>query len=546
MTSWQHTLPQQRPRSKMAADWAKILRQEQARRAIDADRAREVYLTQAERRTRLYRLYPETGPLRRELYPKHMEFFALGAVHSERAFIGGNRCITPWTPIEMARSTRLPAEILGERSLDVRSWADGSRCGAQASGVFLKGIEPAFRVHLDNGQAFDCSGAHRVLSVAGWIEFGLLMSLSDGLRLKDRALDYPANCATAHCRDDRAPQSDRDNGQAQPPSPGDARQRALSMIERAGEEEQKFRYIHAYPGIGGPSILDDPDQLADLIGQFEDPISVPGALLTEYERREYQRLVAELGPLAAEASGGDLDRSSWQPDCRLFFPFRHIPLIGGNRIVCAEALGFQPILDIEVYGTHCYETGGVIHHNTGKSFCIGYEGTCHLIGWYPDWWTGRRFNRPVIGWAAGEDAKAVRESLQPTLCGPAEARGTGLIPGEMILRSPTRSGIPDAIDFVEVNHSSGGRSRLVFKAYEQGRESFQASRIDFALLDEEPPLHIYTETLTRTLSTVPGEANGLVLCAFTPLKGVSETVLQFLPGGAYPATEELRKQAWGW
>ena len=104
----------------------------------------------------------------------------------------------------------------------------------------------------------------------------------------------------------------------------------------------------------------------------------------------------------------------------------------------------------------------------------------------------------------------------------------------------------DAVDFVEIKHASGGMSRLVFKSYDQGRESFQASKVDVGLMDEEPPLHIYTEMLTRTLSTVPGEPNGLVLCAFTPLKGISETVLRFLPGGAYPATEELRMKAWGW
>ena len=35
--------------------------------------------------------YPDDGPFRRELYPKHLEFFALGRVERERAAIGGNR-----------------------------------------------------------------------------------------------------------------------------------------------------------------------------------------------------------------------------------------------------------------------------------------------------------------------------------------------------------------------------------------------------------------------------------------------------------------------
>ena len=40
---------------------------------------------------RIESFYPETGPLRRELYPRHMEFFAAGARHNERLFLGGNR-----------------------------------------------------------------------------------------------------------------------------------------------------------------------------------------------------------------------------------------------------------------------------------------------------------------------------------------------------------------------------------------------------------------------------------------------------------------------
>lgn len=36
-------------------------------------------------------LFPEGGPLRRELYPKHMEFFRAGAIHRERLFLAANR-----------------------------------------------------------------------------------------------------------------------------------------------------------------------------------------------------------------------------------------------------------------------------------------------------------------------------------------------------------------------------------------------------------------------------------------------------------------------
>lgn len=45
----------------------------------------------AQRGNRYDLFFPDTGPLRRELYPKHMEFFRAGATHTERLFQAGNR-----------------------------------------------------------------------------------------------------------------------------------------------------------------------------------------------------------------------------------------------------------------------------------------------------------------------------------------------------------------------------------------------------------------------------------------------------------------------
>jgi len=43
------------------------------------------------KRRQFFELYPETGPLRRELYPKHMEFFNAGAKYRERGAMCANR-----------------------------------------------------------------------------------------------------------------------------------------------------------------------------------------------------------------------------------------------------------------------------------------------------------------------------------------------------------------------------------------------------------------------------------------------------------------------
>jgi phage terminase large subunit-like protein len=169
-------------------------------------------------------------------------------------------------------------------------------------------------------------------------------------------------------------------------------------------------------------------------------------------------------------------------------------------------------------------------NRVGKTIATGYELVLHLTGQYPDWWDGRRFDRPVKAWAAGTTAETTRDILQNKLLGPLDALGTGLIPYDCIIGEPRKdSGIPDAIETVLIKHITGGTSRLQFKAYKQGRKSFEGVEQDVILLDEEPPMDIYVECLTRLMTT-----KGIILLGFTPLEGLSETVLTFMPGGQVP------------
>lgn len=193
----------------------------------------------------------------------------------------------------------------------------------------------------------------------------------------------------------------------------------------------------------------------------------------------------------------------------------------------------------ELYPKHlAFFAAGIQHqeraliaaNRTGKSTAVCYELTCHLTGQYPEWWIGYRFLRPVVVWACGESVRALRESLQINLFGEPSDLGSGIIPRAALVGKPTaRTGTPDAYDSFGVRHVSGGTSRGILKTYDQGREAFQGAKIDVGLLDEEPPMAIYAETLLRTMATVPGEPNGLIMCAFTPLKGLSDVVLSYMP-----------------
>lgn len=162
----------------------------------------------------------------------------------------------------------------------------------------------------------------------------------------------------------------------------------------------------------------------------------------------------------------------------------------------------------------------------------GFETVLHLTGLYPSWWKGKRFNRPITAWAAGDTAKTVREIIQEKLLGPPHAFGTGLIPKDLIIKTTRKQGVADAVDTILVRHVSGGVSTITLKSYDQKRISFQGTKIDLIWLDEEPPLDIYTECLLRTMDTTGvGAFTGMMILTFTPLEGLSETVMQFLPNG---------------
>lgn len=171
-------------------------------------------------------------------------------------------------------------------------------------------------------------------------------------------------------------------------------------------------------------------------------------------------------------------------------------------------------------------------NRVGKTEGVGgYEVALHATGLYPDWWPGWRFNKPTRIWAAGDTGNTTRDIIQAKLLGEPGELGTGLIPGDLLLRKTAKTGITDAVDTVYVRHASGGTSSIQFKSYDQGRRTFQGTRRDVVWFDEEPPLSVYLEGLQRTMSTQPNEPPGLTICTFTPLEGMSETVMYFLPEG---------------
>src|SRR6266446_6700564 len=117
----------------------------------------------------------------------------------------------------------------------------------------------------------------------------------------------------------------------------------------------------------------------------------------------------------------------------------------------------------------------------GKTTAGAVETAYHLTGLYPDWWLGKRWDRPTKGWTVGESGGWVRDHAQSKLCGehtPANEHnavdwGTGFVPKELLLGRTLSHGVQNGFDSISVRHISGGTSYLGFKSYEQGRAKVQ-------------------------------------------------------------------------
>jgi phage terminase large subunit-like protein len=162
----------------------------------------------------------------------------------------------------------------------------------------------------------------------------------------------------------------------------------------------------------------------------------------------------------------------------------------------------------------------------GKTQCGAAEMAMHLTGRYPEWWVGKRFDKPIRAWAAGVTSESTRDVVQAKLIGQperSETWGTGFIPHDALDDTFMGRGVANALDTVSVKHDSGGLSSLQFKSYERGREKWQGAALEVLWFDEEPPLDIYLEGLTRT-----NETGGIVYITFTPLLGRSDVVTRFI------------------
>jgi len=187
---------------------------------------------------------------------------------------------------------------------------------------------------------------------------------------------------------------------------------------------------------------------------------------------------------------------------------------------------YKKHLDFFRAGKLHMERACIAANRVGKTWGIGgFETALHLTGEYPEWWEGRRFDGPIDAWACGDTSETTRDIVQLALFGQQGQLGTGLVPAANIIGEPTkRMGVSGAFDTARVRHKSGGVSLLGFKSYDQGRKKFQGTAKHLIWLDEECEPAVYDECVMRLMTT-----NGLMICTFTPLMGLSDVTLRYLP-----------------
>jgi len=181
-------------------------------------------------------------------------------------------------------------------------------------------------------------------------------------------------------------------------------------------------------------------------------------------------------------------------------------------------------------------TGG---NRGGKTYGSEIELGMHLTGNYPDSWEGHRYDHPIRSWVLGATATVIAQTLQRDLLGDKEQGIKGII-HESLIVDKRKAGNSSMYRDVYVSHVSGGVSKIEFRTYEEGREKLQSSKVEFVLMDEEPPMNLYNEIKMRTASTTEG-FHGMLAVSATPMKGYTEFFMYFMDG-RHP--QEVQDSRW--
>lgn len=176
----------------------------------------------------------------------------------------------------------------------------------------------------------------------------------------------------------------------------------------------------------------------------------------------------------------------------------------------------------------CYNTGSKIHkkqlkfhkskkrnrwvfggNRTGKSECGAVEVVWMALGIHPY----RKNRKSTVGWVVSLSTRVQKDVAQAKILSYLDR----MVIDEIVMQSGSASS-PETgvVDRIVVRSALGGKSTIIFKSCEEGRDKFQGASLDYVWFDEEPPKDIYTECAMRVI-----DREGDIFGTMTPLKGLS-------------------------
>ena len=553
-------------------------------------------------------LFLDTGPLRRELYPRHVEHFAAGKDYKERLFMAGNRIGKGLESHEMVRTPRGEAMIGDLKVGDMVIGLKGAPIKVLA--VYPRGWQQLFRVTMTDGSSVVTDADHlwRVRKSTGrqapqaWRLRSTLEMFTTGRRyevpdrpvIKRRGTSLPMQpyllgcllgdggftqgatlttmdddirdqCHGAvrdlHCKFTAVGRSGRattysitaavrkTNAGGHPiPNP------VVAILGRLGlhrlKSSGKFvprQYLTATPSAR----LELLRGLMDTDGTVDSSGTRSFSSVSPQLARDVQGLAHSLGMNASLRQKKGLYHGKRHLSWRVIIHCGGPALFRCERKASLEAERWRPqrrlrvktITSVPVGCSVCirvdaedgiFLTGQCIPtHNT---FAGGYEFSCVSTGWYPPWWDGWVTTAPGSFLVGSKTTRLIKRITQYTLFGRTlrdergkfMVSGTGMIPFRSIdmassIFNPAAAGTLSEIQ-VHYRDSAFENSLFEFASYDQGRALFEGTAQDGIWFDEEADIELYSQALVRTMTT-----SGRVVTTFTPLDGMTEVVLSFMP-----------------
>ena len=462
-------------------------------------------------------------------------------VGSELMVLGGNRCLAPEQKIyDPVKQSYTPISELHHESY-VLAW-DGSRLvPAKASASFRKLKDRIYRVTLEDGASFSCSGAHRVLLANGG--FRQIQDVSVGVSLHhpystsdidDLAfhsnapswsgipVDYSSRCfAYSHPSGERlhfSQEIDPNSFQL----PDDAQ--VYTSCASFGLGDLGYKFPHNRLRLLS-SLLSTQGVLRQIVAPFVDigcyvscKLYKSVSLISEGLKTMKARLLS----FAESSPPRPIDESERLDN--LFCSEMTFPQYDDNiRVVNIEYLRDDYVWDLTVPEYENYWCEGVIHHNSGKSE-----------------WAGKRVVQSALN-----NPNSIIWCFQTTFENSVQMQQKIIwkyIPKE--LKNAKRDKITN-ISYSQKRGFSDGKlvfpngSEIVFRNYSQDISTIEGGEIgSMTPVSNIPHVHnigfwadeLIPQTWLDTLRyrLVTRDAVGII--TFTPIEGYSPTVKEYLNG----------------